>query len=82
LKNSDVFIEDSYEKINTDIILSIDKLREIKNKIRHTPWYRIGTHIKLRKGLLCIEKESDKISERLKKLDAESRNPIQIVKRP
>jgi hypothetical protein len=82
LQNSNVPIEDSYENVNTDMNLSIDKLREIKNKIEIAPWYRIGTHIKLRKELSSVEKESDKILERLKKLDVESRNPIQIVKRP
>jgi hypothetical protein len=82
LQNSDVFIEDSYEKVNTDINLSIDKLREIKNEIKNTPWYRIWTHMKLRKELSSVGKESDKILKRLKKLDAESMNPIQIVKRP
>lgn len=82
LQNRDVVIEDSYEKVNADITLSINKLREIKNERNNTPWYHIGTHIKLRKEFSSVGKESDKILERLKKLDAESRNPIQIVKRP
>jgi hypothetical protein len=81
LQNRDVVIEDSYEKVNIDIFLLIDKLTEVKNKIRSTSWYRIGTHIKLRKEFSCIEKESDRILERLKKLDIEGRNPMQIVKR-
>lgn len=73
--------DDNYGKVNTDILFLIDRLRLVKNKVRETPWYRIGTKIKLRKEISDIEKETDKIGERLNKLNMEKKNPIQIVKR-
>lgn len=72
---------DTYSKVNTDTLLLIDKTRAVKDKIRRTPWYRIGTHMKLRKELSDLEKETDKIVERLNRLDMERKNPVQIVKR-
>jgi hypothetical protein len=82
LQNGDIVVEDSYEKLSIDIALLTDKLVDVKKEIRNTPWYRIGTHRKLKKEFSLIEDESDKIYERLKKLDIQKMNPIQIVKRP
>lgn len=82
LKNRDVFIEDSYEKVGVDTLLLMERLKIVKNKMRNTPWYRIGTRMKSQKELSCIQKETDEIAERLKILDTESRNLMQIVKRP
>lgn len=80
-QNGDMVIEDTYEKINADITLLTDKLIDVKREMKDIPWYRFGTRIKLRKELSCIEKESDKIAERLKKLDRKKTSPIQIIKR-
>ena len=74
--------DDSYEKVSIDSLFLIDKVEIIKKKIEKTPWYHIGTHIKLWKELKVLGKETDKIGERLQKLDEEiDRSPIQIVKR-
>lgn len=69
---------DSYYKINIDCQFLTDKVRIINDKIRKTPWYRIGTLLKLNRELKDLEKEADKIGERIKKLEE---NPIQIVRR-
>ena len=73
--------EDSYERVNVATLSLIDRVQIIHNKIKKTPWYRIGTLIKLWKELKVIAKETDKVGERLKKLDEAKRNPMEIVKR-
>ncbi len=73
--------DDNHSKVNTDILFLIDKVKIIKDKIKKTPWFRFGTLIKLRRELRDLDKESDEIGERLKKLHAQKMNPIQIVKR-
>lgn len=69
---------DSYYKINTDFLFLTDKLGIVEDKIRKTPWYRIGTHWKLYKELKDLDKETDQIGKRLKKL---KENPISVVRR-
>lgn len=81
LQNGEVSNDDNYDKLNVDILFLIDKLRIWKEKIGHTPWYRIGTHIKLRKELSGFEKEVDEIAERLQRLHAVHKNPIEVVRR-
>lgn len=73
--------DDNYSNVNTDTLLLIDRVRIVKDKIRRTSWYRIGTLIKLRKELSGLEKEADKIGERLNRLRMKNKNPIEIVKR-
>lgn len=73
--------DDTYSKLNSDTLFLIDRLRIIKAKKRDTSWYRIGTHIKLRNELSDIVEETDKIGERLNRLEMERKNPIKIVKR-
>lgn len=73
--------DDSYSKVNADTLSLIDKTRAVKDKIRRTPWYCIGTLMKLRKELKELGRETDKIGERLNRLEKERENPIQIVKR-
>jgi hypothetical protein len=81
LPNSDSITEDSYYKVNTDIMILIDRLRITKKKMSNTRWYSIWTRMELRKEISCIEKETKEAGERLLRLDAESRNPIKLVKR-
>lgn len=81
LPNSDTVPEDNYYKLNTDILLLLERLRIVKNKRNNTSWYSIWTRIKLWKEIWSIQKETEKVGERLIRLDAESKNPIQIVKR-
>ncbi len=79
IHENDLEYQDSYDKINTDVLLLTDRLRITKDKIRKTPWYSIICQWKLYKELEKLEKEVDKIENRLKKIE---QNPIQIVKRP
>lgn len=81
MPNSDTITEDSYDKVNTEVILLIGRLKIAKEKRSNTSWYHIWTLIQLRKEISCIEMETDKIGERLLRLDMEGKNPIQIVKR-
>lgn len=78
LSNGNIVTEDSYDKINNDIILLMDRLNTVKNRLSIIPWYRILTRIKLRKEISCIERETEEVGKRLARLDE---NPIQIVKR-
>lgn len=73
--------DDNYDKVNTDTLLLMNRVDIVKDKIDKTPWYRIGTLIKLRKELNHLGKETDKIGERLERLNNKYKNPIQIVKR-
>ena len=79
--NDNIVIEDSYDKLNIDILLLTERVKILKSRRKNTPWYRVGTRLKLRKELSCIERESDEIAERLLRLHEKDRNPIQIVKR-
>ena len=81
MMNQEIDCDDSYSKINTDMLFLIDKKRIIKYKLRKTPWYRIGIRIKLRNEINDLNKESDEIGERLERIHAEDKNPIKIVKR-
>ncbi len=73
---------DSYDKVNTDLLFIMDRLKIIKDKRAKTPWYRIQDLIRLRKEYEKINKEADEIGERLQKLHSKRRNPIQIVSKP
>lgn len=81
LPNSDTITEDSYYKVNTDIMLLMDRLRIVKKKMSDTKWYRIWTRMELRKEISCIENETKEVGGRLLRLDEEERHPIKIVKR-
>lgn len=69
---------DSYDKINLDILMLTDKIRDDKQRIRETPWYRLGIQWRLYKELRNLSKQADKIGERLKRIEE---NPIQIIRR-
>lgn len=59
---------DTYDKINRDILILTDKVRDVKVRIRKTPWYRVIEHYKLSKELKDLEKQTDDIGERLKRI--------------
>lgn len=69
---------DSYDQINLDTLILTDKVRDIKRRIRETPWYRLRTHLRLYKELRNFDKQADEIRERLKRI---KENPIQIIRR-
>lgn len=71
--------QDSLDKINIDVLFLKDQERIINYKIRKTPWYRIFTRLKLIKELDALNKEADKIGERLEKIE---KNPIKIISKP
>lgn len=81
-QKSDKFTDnaDNYDKINLDVLALQDKVRNIKDDIRRTPWYHVFAHLKLHKEYKNLVKEADKIGERLKKLDRDLKL-IEIVKR-
>lgn len=69
---------DTYDKINFDILILKDKVRDVQKRIGETPWYRIRTQWRLYKELGNLSKQTDEIGERLKRI---KENPVQIVKR-
>jgi hypothetical protein len=82
LSNRNNIMDDNYYKVNSDTKLLMVRLEIVKKKLNNIPWYRLWTYLKLRKELSCIERETDEIVKRLKRLDDEYMNPIQLVKRP
>jgi hypothetical protein len=74
------YFDDNYSKVHTDVLLLIDRVRIVKDKVNKTRWYHIWTHIKLYKELIDLGKETDKIGERLNRLYRE-KNIIEIIKR-
>ncbi len=69
---------DTYDKINFDISVLKDKVRDVQKRNRETPWYHIREQWRLYKELRNLGKQTDEIGERLKRI---KENPVQIVKR-
>lgn len=69
---------DTYDKINRDILILTDKVRDVNLRIKKTPWYRILEQLKLIKELRNLQRQTDDIEERFKRI---KENPIKVVKR-
>lgn len=70
--------DDTHDKITFDVLMLSDKLRDLKKRIKETPWYHIRAQWRLYNELRNISKQSDEIGKRLKRLEE---NPMQLVKR-
>lgn len=81
LPNSDGITDDDYYKVQRDTKLLVDRLEIVKKKLSNTPWYRLWKYLELRRELSCVERETDEIGKRLKRLDKKYENPIQLVRR-
>lgn len=69
---------DTYDKINLDILTILEKVRNIKKKIRDTPWYHFRERWRLYKEIKSIEKQTDDIGKRLQIIE---KSAVQTVKR-
>ncbi len=69
---------DTHDKITFDILVLTEKVRDVKKRIRETPWHHLRTQWRLYKEVRNLEKQTDEIGKRLKRLEE---NPVQIVKR-
>jgi hypothetical protein len=70
--------DDTYDKIIFDISILSNKVDDVKKRIRETPWYHIRVQWRLYNELRNLSKQSDKIGERLERIE---KNPIQVIKR-
>lgn len=69
---------DTRDKINFDILILTEKVRDVQKRIRKTPWHHLREQWRLYKELRNLERQTDEIGKRIKRLEE---NPIQIVKR-
>lgn len=69
---------DTRDKINFDILVLTEKIRDVQKRIRETPWHHLRTQWRLYKDTRSLSKQTDEIGKRIKRLEE---NPIQIVKR-
>lgn len=72
------YTNDTYDKINFDIAILREKVIDVLNRIRDTPLYHLRAQWRLYKEVRDLNKQTDKIGERLKRLE---NDPIQILKR-
>lgn len=64
------------DRLQVEMLKLIDEVRDIKKRIKMTPFYRIRDRWKLYKEWKNVTKRTDDIGKRMKKIQ---RSPIQIV---